>query len=56
MARGPANKFTTEFEENTIEIDCLCLLLNLVVSLMMSRRCHGMENEIPEGADEEMTD
>lgn len=53
---GPMNKVMTEFEENTMETNCLCLLWNPVAGVMMSRGCHGMENKSPKGIDWEMTD
>lgn len=56
VAWGPASKVTMEFEENTIETNCLCLLRNLLARATMSRGCHRRENKLPKGAGWEMTD
>lgn len=56
VAWGSASKVTKEFEENTIETNCLGLLWNVLARAAMSRGCHRRENKLPEGAGWEMTD
>lgn len=56
VAWGPASKVIMEFEENTIQTNCLCLLQNLLAWAMMSRGCHRREKKLPEGAGWETTD
>lgn len=45
-----------EFEENTMETNCLWLLWNLLAWATMSRGCHRSENKLPEGAGWETID